>query len=292
MIITKKWIAIVLLLMLSTIAAFLNADEKAIRKAIEARGKIIDTYGYKLKVTSFESKCNVELSPTPRKASTYTLNIDASCKMPDDVDGVLITEKIKVLKALTDRGANIIKPAKARSGRTKKTYKTGTFTPILHLGKTLRVAEVKVDKLELITNPFRIARLETVLAVVIASARDTKTIPATVSQTSRELATGLKARVSTMRINSKRELYVEIACLRREAGPRGPFIEVIKAVDSSGKTIGVGRINEGDPLSLKGNVIAEFTLTGKGEPAELEITVVTESSVKTIPFEIGGIFQK
>ena len=130
------------------------------------------------------------------------------------------------------------------------------------------------------------------MAVVIASARDTKTIPATVSQTSRELATGLKARVSTMRINSKRELYVEIACLRREAGPRGPFIEVIKAVDSSGKTIGVGRINEGDPLSLKGNVIAEFTLTGKGEPAELEITVVTESSVKTIPFEIGGIFQK
>jgi hypothetical protein len=290
---TRKWIAILVVLTLTIAATLLPAaDDKSILKAVETSGVIFDQYGYKLKLTRMESKCDVNLGRRGKKPSTYSLEIDASCKMPDDVDGVLITEQIKVLKALTANGTDIRLPPKKKSSRSSQKYRSGTYTPILYVGKKLRVAEVKVSKLELKTNPYRIDKLETELAVIIAVKRTKETMPAVVSQTLKELTTGLKTRVSSMRINVKRELTVELTCSRQFDGPKGAFIEAIRAVDASGKTIGEARIHEGDPLGQNGKVTAAFTLTGNAEPTTLVATIVTEAKMRRVPFEITGIFQK
>jgi hypothetical protein len=290
---TRKWIAILVLLTLAVGSVSLTADVKSALKAVATPGVILDKWGYKLKLTRLESKCNVALGKNPKKPSTFSLNIDASCKMPDDVDGVLITKQIRVLKALTVDGRDIrIHPKSKKRSNSKSKYRSGTFTPILYVGKNLRVAEVEIKKLELKTNPYKIDKLETDLTVVVAIDRIEKSMPALVSQTLKDITTGLKARVSAMKINEKRELKLEITCLRLFSGPKGPFIEAIKAVDASGKIIGDARISEGDPLEEKGKVTAIFTLTGKEEPASLLVTIVTDSKVRKIPFEIIGIFQK
>jgi len=260
---------------------------------VKARGVVFDKFGYKLKLTRLESQCDIALGKGGGdKPSTYSLDIEGSCKIPEDVDGVLITEEMTVLKVLTASGKEMRRPKKARSGRTVSKYRSGTFTPILQLGKTLRVAEIKISKVDLLANPYLIDKLEAGLAIVIANGRTEKSIPAAVSQTLRDLAPGLKARVSSMKISSKRELSAELSCIRQYAGPKGAFIEAVRAIDADGKTIGQARIHNGDPLSQRGKVSADFTLSGKSEPASLVITVVTEAKLQKIPFEITGIFQK
>jgi len=288
----RPLIATIVITALAAGAVLLDADEKSVMQAVAAKGVVFDTWGYKLKLTRMESKCDVSLGADTRKPSTYSLDINASCKIPEDVDGVLMTELLKVKKAVTAGGKDIRKPPRRVSSRTTSKYRSGTFTPILWLKKDLKVAEVKISKLALLTNPFRIDKLETELAVITAVDRTDKSIPAAVSQTMRDLAPGLKARISSMRINSRRELTIEISCLRRFDGPKGPFIEAVAAIDSAGKNIGQARIINGDPLSQKGKVNSVFTLSGRSEPADLLITVVTDSKIRNIPFEITGIFQK
>ena len=289
---TRKWIPALAVLTLAVGVSFLPADEKSVLKAVTARGVVFKKWGYVLKLTRLDTKCIVNLGKDAKRPSAYSLDVDASCKMPEDVDGILITEQIKVLKALTATGKDIRLPPKAKSGRSAPQYRSGTFTPILQTGKNLRVAEVGISKLALKANPYTIDKLETELAVVVAVDRIDKSMPAAVSQTLRELTGGLKARVSSMRISSKRQLSLELSCLRQFAGPKGAFIESVRAVDADGKTLGQTRITNGDPLSRKGKVSAEFVLSGKSEPSSLIATIVTESKVRKIPFEITGIFQK
>jgi len=291
---TRKWIGVLAVCVLGVCTAFLPADEKSVAKAVAARGVIFEKWGYKLKLTRLDSQCTVNLAKNAKNPSTYSLDIEGSCKMPEDVDGVLMTEQIKVLKALTVTGKDIRLPPKARSksGGSRARYRSGTFVPILRLAKNLHVAEVEVSKLALKANPYTIDKLETELAIVVAVDRIDKSLPAAVSQTLQELTTGLKTRVSSMRISSKRELTLELSCLRQFAGPKGAFIEAIRAVDAEGKTIGQARIRDGDPLGQKGKVTAHFALSGKAEPASLIATIVTESKIRKIPFEITGIFQK
>ena len=289
---TGKWIATIVVLTLAVAGSLLGANEKTVLQAIADRGVVFDSWGYKLKLTRVESKCDVNLGANSKKPSTYTLNIKGSCKIPDDVEGVLITGRIKVKKALTASGKDVRKPTRKSSGRSASKYRSGTFTPIQWVKKNMKVAEVKIDKLALLANPFMLDKIEAELAVIAAVSRTDQTIPAVVSQTLRELTPGLKARVSAMRINAKRELSIEITDSRRFDGPKGPFIEAVSAVDASGKTIGRARITSGDPLGMKGKITAAFTLRGKGEPSELVLTIVTESKLRKIPFEITGIFQK
>ena len=291
---TRKWIWALAVLMVAACTAFLPADEKSVAKAVAARGVIFEKWGYKLKLTRLDSQCTINLGKGAKGPSTYSLDIEGSCKMPEDVDGVLITEQIKVLKALTVTGRDIRLPpkVKSKSSRSASQYRSGTFVPILRLAKNLHVAEVEVSKLALKTNPYTIDKLETELVIVVAVDRVDKSMPAAVSQTLQELTAGLKTRVSSMRISSKRELTLELSCLRRFAGPKGAFIEAIRAVDADGKTIGQARIRDGDPLGQKGKVTANFALSGKAEPASLVATIVTESKIRKIPFEITGIFQK
>ena len=289
---TGKWIGVLVVLMVAVTTAFLPADDKSILKAVSARGVIFEKWGYKLKLTRLDSQCTINLGKDAKTPSTYSLDIEGSCKMPEDVDGVLITQEIRVLKALTVTGKDIRVAPKVRSGRSAPKYRSGTFAPILRVEKNLHVAEVEISKLDLKTNPYTIDKLETELVVVVAVDRVEKSVPAAVSQTLQELATDLKARVSSMRISSKRELTLEMSCLRRFAGPKGAFIEAIRAVDADGKTIGQARITSGDPLGQKGKVSAEFALSGKAEPTSLIATIVTESKIRKIPFEITGIFQK
>ncbi|MBL7220116.1 MAG: hypothetical protein ISS69_08375 [Phycisphaerae bacterium] len=289
---TGKWIGVLVVLMVAVTTAFLPADDKSILKAVSARGVIFEKWGYKLKLTRLDSQCTINLGKDAKTPSTYSLDIEGSCKMPEDVDGVLITQEIRVLKALTVTGKDIRVAPKVRSGRSAPKYRSGTFAPILRVEKNLHVAEVEISKLDLKTNPYTIDKLETELVVVVAVDRVEKSVPAAVSQTLQELATDLKARVSSMRISSKRELTLEMSCLRRYAGPKGAFIEAIRALDADGKIIGQSRIRDGDPLGQKGKVTASFTLSGKAEPASLIATIVTESKTRKIPFEITGIFQK
>ena len=289
---TRKWIGALAVLMVAACTAFLPADEKSVAKAVAARGVIFEKWGYKLKLTRLDSQCTINLGKGAKGPSTYSLDIEGSCKMPEDVDGVLITQEIRVLKALTVTGKDIRVAPKVRSGRSAPKYRSGTFAPILRVEKNLHVAEVEISKLDLKTNPYTIDKLETELVVVVAVDRVEKSVPAAVSQTLQELATDLKARVSSMRISSKRELTLEMSCLRRFAGPKGAFIEAIRALDADGKTIGQARIRDGDPLGQKGKVTANFPLSGKAEPASLIATIVTESKIRKIPFEITGIFQK
>ena len=291
---TGKWIPILAVLMVAVTTAFLPADEKSIVKAVAARGVIFEKWGYKLKLTRLDSQCTVNLGKSAKGPSTYSLDIEGSCKMPEDVDGVLITEQMKVLKALTVTGKDIRLPPKIRSksGGSASKYRSGTFIPILRLAKNLHVAEVEISKLALRANPYTIDKLETELVIVVAVDRIEKSMPAAVSQTPLVLTPDLKTRVSSMRISSKRELTLELSCLRRSAGPKGAFIEAIRAVDADGKIIGQARIRDGDPLGQKGKVTASFTLSGKAEPASLIATIVTESKIRKIPFEITGIFQK
>ena len=291
---TRKWIPVLAAVaIIAAWAAGLPADQKSVAKAVAARGVIFEKWGYKLKLTRLDSECTINLGGRTGKPSTYSLDIEGSCKMPEDVDGVLITEQIRVLKALTVTGKGMRRPPKARkSKRSGSKYRSGTFIPILRLAKNLHVAEVEVSKLELKANPYLIDKLETELVVIVAVDRIDKSLPAKVSQTVRELAPGLKARVSSMQISSKRELTVELNCLRQFAGPKGPFIEAIRAIDDDGKTIGQARIIDGDPLGQKGKVKANFPLSGKAEPADLIVTIITEAKIRKIPFEITGIFQK
>ncbi|MDP6544872.1 MAG: hypothetical protein QGH60_12830 [Phycisphaerae bacterium] len=290
---TRKWIPVFAVVTAAIITTFLLADDKSVMKAVSARGVIFEKWGYKLKLTRLDSQCTINLGKDAKGPSTYSLDIEASCKMPEDVDGVLITEQIRVLKALTVTGRDIRLPRKVKkSGRSASKYRSGTFIPILRLAKNLHVAEVEVSKLALRANPYTIDKLETELVILVAVDRIDKSMPAAVSQTLRELTDGLKARVSSMRISGKRELTLELSCLRRFAGPKGPFIEAIRALDADGKTIGQARIKDGDPLGQKGKVTAAFTLSGKGEPTDLLITIVTDSKIRKIPFEITGIFQK
>ncbi|MCP4375976.1 MAG: hypothetical protein GY794_07355 [bacterium] len=290
---TRKWIPIVIILMMLAVSsAFLPADDKSVLKAISTPGVIFDKWGYKLKLTRLDSECDINLGKGAKKPPTYSLTIKGSCKIPQDVDGVLMTPDMKVLKALNASGKDLRLPPKKKSGKSAPKYRSGTFGPILWIKKDMHVAEVEISKLALTANPYTLEKLKTELVILTAVDRVERTIPAVVSQDLRELTEGLKARVSAMRISSKRELTVEMTDLRIAAGPVGAFIESITALDADKKTIGQARIIEGDPLSQKGKVTASFLLTGSTDPASLIIRIVTKSKTRKIPFEITGIFQK
>jgi len=290
---TRKLIAVLIILSVAAAVTCLTADDRAIKTALSARGVTFDKWGYVLKLNRMASRCDVNLGGRSKKSpSTYSLDLKGICKLPGDVDAVVMAGQLRVLKVLDSAGKDLRVPPKPRTGTSARRYKTGTFGPIRTISPGLRAAEVGITRLALTANPYTIEKLQTELIVIVAKKRAVKTLPAAVAQKLQEVVDGLRIRISGMRMSAKRELTLDLAYTRPVAGPRGPFVSAIAALGADDSVLGQTEMTKGDPLGKTGKITAVFTLKGESKLTSVKMTIVTEHTIRKVPFELTGVFKK
>jgi len=290
---TGKRTAILVILTVAGAAACLTADQRSLKTALTRRGVTFEKWGYKLKLMEMKSQCEVNLGGRSKKRpSRYTLDLKGVCTLPGDVDGVVIANQLRVLKVADAAGKDLRVPPKRSASRSPQKYRTGTFAPILVTPNKVRAAEVGINRLALTANPYTIEKLDAEVIVLIAKERTTKTLPAAVSRKMQEVIPGLKIRIAGMKAGTTRELTIELAEVRAIGGPRGPFVYAVAMLGDDGKTIGEGQIVKGDPLGKSGTVTTTFPLKSEDKVTSVRVTIVTDYTIRKVPFELTGIFKR
>ncbi|MCE5277410.1 MAG: hypothetical protein ABFD92_17505 [Planctomycetaceae bacterium] len=239
---------------------------------------------YRLAVKKIDLQSTLDYAQ-PSK-TRHQIEIDAVIATPEKVDAVAVGKHLEVVSVIGAGGEQLLKPSRSKASGT---YKADAFS-IVH-AKTLS-AEAVVDRVELIAPATQIKTMKLATQVIVAKSRQTKRLAAVVMEDMVEAAPGLEVRVASLRMSAKRELEVSIEFKRGKNGVGFPFLEAVYALDGEGKTLGSGRIGEGDPIGARGKVTAKFPLASDEVHRTLKLVAVTEDRVEPIEFELKGLFMK
>lgn len=213
----------------------------------------------------------------------YTLNVEGSVNAPPKLDVVAVRKRLQIRQAIDANGRDLVKLVKSPStepGTTGATYNAFYNS----------VANVELPISELTRHATAIQRMTLETTVVIASKRESKTVPAVVMEEYRELLEGVYVRVHSLEMTKDRKLTVGMLYKRPEAGTDGPFPEAVYALDPNGVVLGGGRWTEGDPFGKATKFMAEFKLAGDEVHKNFRVTFVTENTTRVIAFEIKDPF--
>ena len=146
--------------------------------------------------------------------------------------------------------------------------------------------------MELKASPYTIASMEVESKLVIAAKRTPVELPATIMNKAKTIVPGLKVQIKTL--SSKRKGIYEVTgdFERASAGTQVAFLDKVFCLDESGKELGGGRFEKGDPMSDKGKLTCTLSVRDATAIKKLKFIVVTKSEVKPVTFQLKDIFQK
>ena len=172
-------------------------DLPASEPSADDRVPTFTSKGYRLRWLRMECEAEVQFGEPDK--TRYELDLEGRCFPPPAVDAVAISKKITVESASERGGDNALKPV--------KTF----FRPSVDYNAFLPDgAEVEVDGCKLTCRPHRVRSIELTGTVILALKRETMELPAAVMVEDRQLGGGLKIRIVSLRMNSQRELTVQV----------------------------------------------------------------------------------
>ncbi len=238
--------------------------------------------GYTLEIRELEAQTELEL--TPGGESEYTIALECLLSIPPGQDDkvIAVTEELHAAAVEDTRGDDILDRKKGKTRR--KGYKSGTFE---YMHKPSR--EIELDETELLRDAYRVHRMRLEAQVLLAREWEYVRVPAAVTTKEQEGPSGIRFRVAELGVDEKGHWDVEIACKRPEAGPTGPFVGRVAALDSLGRELVDGKLQKGDPLAEESALIGEFTVPLDAELKYVRVGIVTEYEVKTLRFEVTDI---
>lgn len=243
----------------------------------DSKGPRFSTEGYTLCWDEMEQQSEVSfLDP---KETKHTLSLKGFCAASTGEDAVAISKTLKPKEALDSSDKNVLKKEKTSSSSSVK------YSAFLPVG-----AEVEVDEAKLTCSPYAVKSISLAGKLVIAKARKSVVAPAAVMEDDRLLVTGLKYRITSLRMSTSRELTVQVKYSRSVGGTTGAFLETIHALDPKGNDLGGGRWDRGDPFGKTGTATYTFKLSKAEVHSQFRFTAVTEYQTRIVTFPVNGMF--
>ena len=239
---------------------------------------------YALIVT--EVNASSELNFAEPKRTKHTINLEGMLQVPPRRDVVAVKVALEVLDAFDDKKNDIL--ARTRKRRTR-TYRPGTYVPV---NPATSRGEVELQKTTLAANAYTIRAMTVQTEVIIAKSRRSSRLAAAVMKEPVDIVDGLVIRISGVKLGAKGELVVTTEYVRPMAGPGGPFLEAVYAVDEDGKRIGGGRWTDGDPFGKKGKITVRLKLEPGAVHKSLRFVAITEDQTQALTFKLTKIFQQ
>jgi len=240
------------------------------------KGPTFTSEGYTLRWDEMEQQSEINFAIP--KETKHTLSLKGFCAASTNEDAVAISSKLKPKQALDGQGNHVLK-----AGRTgSSTIKYSAFLP--------NGAEVELDEAKLTCSPYKLKSMSLAGLLVIAKARKTAVVPAAVMEDDRLLVSGLKYRITSLRMSTKRELTVQVKYSRAVGGTRGAFLETIHALGPKGNDLGGGRWDRGDPFGKTGTATYTFQLSKAEVHSQFRFTAVTEHVTRKVTFDVKDMF--
>ncbi len=248
------------------------------------RGVTFKQGPYTLIVT--ELNASSDLNFAEPKKTKHTISLEGLLQTPPLRDVVAVKGDLEVLEVVGAGDNNILPRARKRPARR---YRTGTYVPV---DQATSRGEIEVRSTILTANPYTIQTMTVETEVIMAKKRVSKRLNAVVMKEPVDIVDGLTLRISSVKLSTKGELTVVAEYTRPMAGPGGPFLEAVYALDAEEKKIGGSRWTYGDPFGTKG----KFTFDLKLEPGtvhkRLRFVAVTEDESAVLTFKLTKIFRQ
>lgn len=246
----------------------------------KAKGAEFKTKGFTLVVGKMKTSGDVDLGDNTK--TKYTIQMEGSMEVPvrRDMDVVAVDKRLRIAALVDDKGADMaVKPP-------------GAGVTVQHNAIIEQVGQVELPRTELPRDASAIGSMTAEAVIVLAQKRDKFKLPAVVMEDFKDVGNDISVRITSLQMNSGRELTVVLDYKRADATTTSPFIEKIYALDPKGVVLGGGRWTEGDPFGKTGKWTAKFKLAGDQVHQSLRFDVVTQSEARSLSFEIKKIFKR
>lgn len=249
-----------------------------------ARGVTFKQGPYTLIVT--ELNATSALNFAEAKKTKHTISLEGLLQTPPGRDVVAVKGVLEVLEAVGAGDNNLLPRTRKRLTRR---YKPGTYVPV---DQVTSRGEVEFRSTTLTANAYTIQSMTVETEVIMAKKRSTKRLMAVVMKEPVDVIEGLAIRISAVKLTTKGELTVTAEYIRPMAGPGGPFLEAVYAIDAEEKKIGGGRWSDGDPFGTKGKITARLKLEPGTVHKCLRFVAVTEDESAVLTFKLTKIFRQ
>lgn len=265
-----------LIVMFGVVVGFLVAASDAAAPTFKNKQKVELEIG--------EYKASSELAFAGRKAKReFSVEMEMAIHVPDALDLVCISDEMRVLSAIDEKGKALNVRSKSRSSSVAK----DDFNAILSGS-----AKTELKDAKLIANAYTVKLMVVQANVVIGKKRAEVIIPADVVEDLRDVGNGIRLRLSSLKIDSKRMVQLTIDYKRLE-GTRGTILESVYLIDNRGNNLGGGRWNKGlsifaPDMEFKG----QYKLAAGATISKIKCVLLTQYEVTPIEFKITEIFQQ
>lgn len=239
---------------------------------------------YSLIVTELDASSALNFAE-PKKTK-HTISLEGALQAPPLRDVVAVKGDLEVLEAVATGDKDILARTKKRPTRR---YRPGTYVPV---DQVTSQGKIEFRNIILTANPYTIQSMSVRTEVIMAKKRASKRLNAIVMKEPVDVIDGLTIRISSVKLSTKGELTVVAEYVRPRAGPGGPFLEAVYALDSSEKKIGGGRWSDGDPFGAKGKITAKLKLEPGTAHKTLRFVAVTEDEAAELTFKLTKIFRQ
>jgi hypothetical protein len=246
----------------------------------KAKGPEFKTKGFTLVVGKLRSSADVDFGQTEK--TKYTIQWEGSMEVParHDLDVVAVESRLHIAALVDDKGADMAVKA------------AGPGATVQHNAIIEQVGQIELPRTDLPRDASAIGSLTAEAVIVLAQKRDKFKLPAVVMEDFKDVGNDILVRITSLQMNTSRELTVVLDYKRPEANTTAPFIEKIYALDPKGAVLGGGRWTEGDPFGKTGKWTAKFKLSGDQVHQSLRFDVVTQSEARSLSFEVKKIFRR
>ncbi len=235
--------------------------------------------GYELTLGEMETRSEVDLAD--ERKSEYSVELIGTIKAPEKVDAVGVLEEFRV-KSVYDNDKKDLFGRRRQAPRYSDDY--NAFHD--------RIAPVEVEKTEIVRDAWTIQRMELATQVILAEKRSEHVLPAVVMEDYKQIAPGLKVRITSLRMSDDRKLTVRGSYKRIAEGPHKPFVEALYCLNDDKEVLGGGRWTKGDPTGSSGSLTWSFQLRRRQVHRDIRVVMVTECETQELRFNLKDIFQR
>ncbi|HUT00814.1 MAG TPA: hypothetical protein VM031_00045 [Phycisphaerae bacterium] len=281
-------LATALAVMSLAVAAAAGPLAKPRKKVHKGKVPTFKSGTYTLRLEKLEAQSTVELAE--RGDRKHSLKLAGEIASPKDDDAVALTGELKVLEITDAKKENLRrlkKPGTAGGIRPLSRYRVNTYVAFLN-----GVGKVAVPQTSLRKSAYTVETLTLGATVLLAKQRESKELPAVVTETLAEIVPGVLLRIMALKITDRRELTVVAKYKRPKAGPVGPFVESLAVLDETGKVIAQGRWSQGDPFGATGTLTAKVPVPRGKTHKDIRFVACTKYARKPLKFEVTGIFRR
>ncbi len=241
------------------------------------------TTDHRLVLTVLDVSSRKDLADDGR--SKHYLSFDGFLRPAREADAIAVAKDLRALR-IYDSNGNEMLPAPARGRTTTRERPPEDFSAVLgDSGVT------GLSKTQLVQVPWAMRSMDAEATLILGKARHDERIPATVMEDFASIA-GVELRIDRLSMSADRKLTVSIQYRRAGAGPSGPFIEAVYAVNEDGNSLGGGRWTDGTPMKDKGKLSFVFPLDSSQTHHGFKIVICSDYDVQPVGFTLTELFDR